>query len=637
MALSSDLISQLVKATTSSDEKQNTGSTAYGTTVVSGGKTYVKLDGSNQLTPVSTMADVKDGERVSVLLKDHTATITGNLSSPSARTDDVKDVGAKIDSFDIILADKVNVDRLQAETARIDNLVAAMGDIDDLISESVTVTDLLTALNAEIENLDVIKLDAEVADITYATIDTLEATNAQIYNLEATYGDFNVLTTDKLNAVDAYIANLEVDKLSAVEAELKYANIEFANISEAAIRNFYAKSGMIDDLIISDATVTDALIAVKFKGDLIEVGTLKADRLLLKGEDGLFYELNMSVDGDLGVSDKYTDDELQNGLLGDVIVAKSIAAEKVAVEDLVAFEATIAGFHITGDELDEEDNLLTPGAIYSGVKESVDNSTRGIYLDNLGQMAIGDGDSYVRYRKTETGEWKLEIALGSSGKTLEEDIQDAKEAASTIKVGARNLLRNSKTLVFEKYYFYGEQAGDGEDTPAVLGVGVLGNMLLGLDNTGETSVAVANEIITEPETNTTVVETGTSEDYKHQGFADGMTLHDYHLIKMENAIVKALAGVATARITTISLPAANWSGSGTIYSQSVIVDGVTANSKVDLLPSPEQLNELLLAEISLTAANSNGSITVFAIGDAPSSDLEVQAMITEVIIPEVST
>ena len=91
MSLSSDLISQFVKTT--NDKKQTKKeTTVYGTTVEYNGGTYVKLDGSELLTPISTTTDMKPGERVTVMIKNHTAIVTGNMTSPAARTDDVKDI-----------------------------------------------------------------------------------------------------------------------------------------------------------------------------------------------------------------------------------------------------------------------------------------------------------------------------------------------------------------------------------------------------------------------------------------------------------------------------------------------------------------------------------------------------------------
>jgi hypothetical protein len=89
VGLSSDLISQFVKATNDKTEPVKE-STVYGTTVVYGEDIYVKLDGSELLTPVDTTANVVDGERVTVMIKNHSATITGNITSPSARGKDVE-------------------------------------------------------------------------------------------------------------------------------------------------------------------------------------------------------------------------------------------------------------------------------------------------------------------------------------------------------------------------------------------------------------------------------------------------------------------------------------------------------------------------------------------------------------------
>lgn len=93
MLLPSDLISKFVKIT-KDDTKAKTETTIYGTVIESNGAKYVRFDGAeeNQLTPAVMTVDAEDGERVSVLLKDHIATVTGNISSPAVRTDTVDDI-----------------------------------------------------------------------------------------------------------------------------------------------------------------------------------------------------------------------------------------------------------------------------------------------------------------------------------------------------------------------------------------------------------------------------------------------------------------------------------------------------------------------------------------------------------------
>lgn len=84
------------------------------------------------------------------------------------------------------------------------------------------------------------------------------------------------------------------------------------------------------------------------------------------------------------------------------------------------------------------------------------------------------------------------------------------------------------------------------------------------------------------------------------------------------------------KATTIDLPISGWTGSNLLYSQTVSVPIVKENSQVDLRPSPTQLQELLTSEISLTAANESGSVTIFAIGGKPISDYTMQIIVSEV-------
>lgn len=106
MGLSNDLISQFAKITNDQKVSRIDEVTLYGEVVKCEDTIYVKFDGSQELTPVTTVterdeegnitnfkygaASVKTGDRVSVLLKNHSATITGNLSDPPMGRAEVK-------------------------------------------------------------------------------------------------------------------------------------------------------------------------------------------------------------------------------------------------------------------------------------------------------------------------------------------------------------------------------------------------------------------------------------------------------------------------------------------------------------------------------------------------------------------
>ena len=465
-SLSSDLISEFVKITNDTADKPKSESTVYGTAVSYDDGMYVRIDGSNQLTPIATTATIKEGDRVMVLIKNHSATVTGNVSSPSASSDDldetngkVEELGGKIDEFDIIIADKVSTTELEAQKARIDylesenitvkgQLTAASADIDDLQAENVTITEKLTAAEADIDSLQADnvtingKLTAAEADIDDLEADNatingkLTATEASIGSLEGNFATFQTTTTENLKAVNASIDNLEATKLSAEQADLKYANIDFTNIGKAAIENFFSKSGMIGDLVVGEGTVTGTLVGVTIKGDLIEGGTVKADKLVVQGEDGLYYKLNISGETVAAEQTEY------NSLNGSIITANTITAEKINVNDLVAFDATIGGFKITESSL------------YSGVKESADNTTRGIFLGDDGQVSFGDQSNYLKYYHDVSDDtWKLAISanaikFGTSGKDIEEAVGDLiqeniGDLDLDLSVGGTNLIPNS--------------------------------------------------------------------------------------------------------------------------------------------------------------------------------------------------
>ena len=439
MALSNEIISQFAKLTNGNKETEKE-DILYGTVVISDGKKYVRLDGSNMDTPISSTTNIKANDRVMVMIKDHSAIVTGNITSPSANQESVDDLNNKTDDisnqvtkFGIIVSYKISTDDITALNATFEAMKAISGKFSELDAVTAEIETLqakiasveyldandISAINAEIENIQ-----ANFGSFTGVTTEDLNAFNAEITNLTARVGNFTYVSTEVLNAMKATIRDLDTKKLSAEQADLKYANIDFSNIGEAAIEKVFADSGIIKDLVVSGGKITGELVGVTIKGDLIEGNTIKADKLVVKGSDGIYYKLNFE-----GGTFSEGEEVPTDGLHGSVIVANSITAEKISVKDLVAFGATIGGFHITNDSL------------YSGVKDTVNNTTRGIYLDNDGQIAFGDSNSYIKYYQDQNGDYKLEISagsilIGSSGKNVETIVDDAQSTADAAKATA---------------------------------------------------------------------------------------------------------------------------------------------------------------------------------------------------------
>lgn len=254
------------------------------------------------------------------------------------------------------------------------------------------------------------------------------------------YGSTELSEATFVSPTESYVQQvyrrLYADKLDVTQADIKYAQIDFANIGNAALEQFFAKSGLIEDVVVGDQKVTGTLVGVTILGDSIKGGTVIADKLVIKGEDGLYYKLN--TDGNT-VEKEQTD---YNSLDGGVIRAKSITATKIAVDDLVAFGATIGGWHIVD------------GGLYSGAKESMSNTSRGTYLGSDGQINIGDSDNFIMFYVDNKGESHLAISADkfTLGKqNIENIISDIKQDVDNVRDEITTLLRieSSRGIVFK--------------------------------------------------------------------------------------------------------------------------------------------------------------------------------------------
>ena len=100
-------------------------------------------------------------------------------------------------------------------------------------------------------------------------------------------------------------------------------------------------------------------------------------------------------------------------------------------------------------------------------------------------------------------------------------------------------------------------------------------------------------------------------------------------ISLDDIKVLLGSGYVDGEITVV---AAHWveSENGEYYTQEVAVPTATANSRIDLDPSPEQIIQLMDEAVSMFIANDNGVIKAYALGSAPSTDMTFKIRISEV-------
>jgi hypothetical protein len=85
-----------------------------------------------------------------------------------------------------------------------------------------------------------------------------------------------------------------------------------------------------------------------------------------------------------------------------------------------------------------------------------------------------------------------------------------------------------------------------------------------------------------------------------------------------------------ARTSKITLDSSKWTGSGP-YDQVITgLTNITANSKIDLTPTPAQLHTLYNNGQSFIIENKNRLIKAYCIGTRPTTSYTISVSITEV-------
>lgn len=170
---------------------------------------YVKLDGSESLTPISEVVDAKDGDRVLVTIQNHVATVLGNLTKPpsayktqeaieKAEEADGKARRAKEDATDAqILARAASADAGQA--------VIDAGEAGRIARESKQeAAEALTAANTVSEKLSsTLEAAKSAANSSRLALEKATATEKNVSNINNELLRIQKVADNSLSEVDA--------------------------------------------------------------------------------------------------------------------------------------------------------------------------------------------------------------------------------------------------------------------------------------------------------------------------------------------------------------------------------------------------------------------------------------------------
>ena len=280
MSLSSDLASQFAKVTNDSSRNTN-GTKLYGTITMLGEVPHVKLDGTEELTPISRTVEVAEGDRVEVMIANHSATVTGNLTDPSigimragnlesqiTQTAEqiqlqVSDLEKKLDSKITQTATEIRSEVSDLDGRFSENIATVENGIrNDMTTSLASMSDTLTGLSNDLTGLG-----EELTGLEESTNSSISTINASIESI-----------TLNVSNLDSKITQTAAEIRSEVSAEVTDLNATIVN-TETGIRDtISAEVASLDSKITQTATSIQTDVSAKFEtvdGEIEKFSTFK--------------------------------------------------------------------------------------------------------------------------------------------------------------------------------------------------------------------------------------------------------------------------------------------------------------------------------------------------------------------------
>ena len=343
-----------------------------------------------------------------------------------------------------------------------DNMVTMQGDI--------------ASIKQIVGEMDVNYLKVDEAELKYATIEQLTVVDETVHSIQGDYADFKTTTTFELSSHAGLIDNLSgeflsfktqvSDELITAKGWMLEGSIGSAQISEVDANKI--RSGTLDTTLVTVAG-TD--------------GRLQISDNTIQISDGTQVRVQIGKDA----SDDYTLAvwDASGNLIWDALGATENTIQRAIIRDkMVADDAAIQALKL---DLQSFNTALTnQGVTISGTVVQVGDKTLNVALTEQGQLISEQGEKLTDHAtKIEANEKEIllrvdtqtyetdkaemtsslnkatsDIAMLEGKISLKVEQVDIDEAVGNLKIGARNLIRNAKTLEFADYYFYEPLDGD---------------------------------------------------------------------------------------------------------------------------------------------------------------------------------
>lgn len=372
MSIDRSILSEFIKAT--NDNKETKQTQLYGTVVTQGNSKCVKIDGSEIVTPVRSITDIKDDERVMVSIKDHMATVTGNMTNPSVGNDRVESAEGKIDRFDHLFAGNITAENIAAGSITADKILAGSITTDKLMAESIIAD----------------KIAANAIESKHIKADTIESSHIKANTIESDHIQSNTINSNHINS-----NTINSDHIVA-------GSITSENIATGTIT---AGSGIIAEGAIGSAQISSLDVAK------LESGTIDTSKIYIAGADG-----HLQLKGNrLQVFDGLGDRAVERVSVGDVngdgskfgLRVRGVDGETILLDENGVTSEGITDGSITNNKISDDANIdgakLNINSVVSKINEDGTETIQGTKIEVDG-TTLNTKLSTITNKQTEDGE-----------------------------------------------------------------------------------------------------------------------------------------------------------------------------------------------------------------------------------------